>query len=1489
MTDRTIKLLFVAANPNNTQAIDISGEQRAISEAIRKSLHGANIQIVTELAVRSGELGNLLDHHKPDIVHFSGHGLTSGAMAFEDETRQLQPVTIAAFADLISTRRGNIRLVVLNACWSGTLAQQLAAENCIAVGMGRAIDDVSASAFAAEFYAALGYGYTVSEALQVGQNAINMRNLPDAAVPQIALPQNAEPLRFFMPDPVCEWERANPPTEQKTVEWGEENDPIRLLDDPERVPLTDDIVQALYAQYTASTIREESVISSGLSGASVRLVSLGMRSAYAKIGQRREVEREWWIHKQVRTTTLSPHVPEVLCDPLGPVEGWSLILYAPAGQGILSVVALSRIMAESVRATNRQVEQLLKNVLADWSPPTFTSEAQAPQALLQKMLDLGKRRTADLHERMMKFGFVGKYHPLLNFRPGPRGRQLILPNPIAYVLDEKLWGGNKADKVKPLFGPIHGDLHADNVICRLQRDGWPDAKEPPSLIDFAQSTSQGSAFYDLAYLELDLLLREIPLTNRDNWDNWVVLCQYLTSNVTPDENGLPRNKLIEQAWEMISPIREQVRTLIDALSSTATDGAMIAEWNWWLAAIAAGVMVARRTNDANGQRLAGLFYAATALDTLLSAQQLDVPIPDECEPYVTTWGKRKTDPTAVPPALPADLSELIGPYLEGIFREKREDLVNARQWWTDLTGDLRPHIERAHRGTDDHWLDAMLRKDPMTGDHWTRTEALDTAKPAAVPNVTRQLMSLTRVVLLAEPGAGKTVTLKKLTVAYIDAHLEAHDPTRPLPVFVPLAKFDGKTTFAEFAGSYLYNLAEYAPQLNLVWLFDALNEMPRRGKLTGATAERDLLPEVIAFLQGLAAQGERGRFVLSCRVKDYRDELGAIQDIDKVELRDLTPYQIQAIVNARLDAQTAPKLWAALKGSDDLLAVWTWFVEFEKEFWINPNGSYIDSAQVVRTYLERADLAPDKRAKLLGDLEQDKLYYWEMPTDYQNGREARAALHTDPRRLMLMCRNPFTLNVVLRMVELNGIDDLPNNRGVLFQKFAAAMLRYELTKQAEVEHISGQDWIEGMERRVGVALEKVAAALQRVEQRTELSRAAALRAVDAPDAETLLRTAEAARLIQYGETVRFTHQLLQEYFATAELRDAMSKGDPAARFFGNTWWEAGAWRETVVILGELMGKPNDVAQWLAPATPDIALSVILDNGDGLTLADVTPETRDALITSANARATEPDPRGRAAAYRILGQFKADDRPGVIDFNFGADYWCDVPDSEFIMGSKRDTDNPVRTVTLSAFRIAKYPITYAQFQVFIDAPNGYANPDWWKDLHEDGLAQQRGGPAEQRFKFWNHPRERVSWYDAMAFCAWLSAKLGYEITLPTEEQWEKAARGTDGREYPYPGGFDASKGNMNETGIGQTSAVGIFPNGASPYGALDMSGNVFGWTLTEYKTHFGNNKTNNLARALRGGSWGNHQALARSAYRSSSDPAERSVSLGFRVALPFRPF
>ena len=204
-----------------------------------------------------------------------------------------------------------------------------------------------------------------------------------------------------------------------------------------------------------------------------------------------------------------------------------------------------------------------------------------------------------------------------------------------------------------------------------------------------------------------------------------------------------------------------------------------------------------------------------------------------------------------------------------------------------------------------------------------------------------------------------------------------------------------------------------------------------------------------------------------------------------------------------------------------------------------------------------------------------------------------------------------------------------------------------------------------------------------------------------------------------------------------------------------------------------------------------------------------------------------NPPERAQLWGTLGRLGLDHRPGVgLKDGLPDIDWVEVAAGPFLYGEEKETK------TLQAFRIARYPVTNAQYQAFID-DGGYETDAWW-----DGLAE-RPEPARGSWTDPNQPRETVCWYEAMAYARWLDARLrergllpeGRAVRLPTEEEWEKAARGHDGREFPW-GEFASGRASIDEIGnagpqnLGQTSAVGLYPAGVSPCGALDMAGNVW---------------------------------------------------------------
>lgn len=235
-------------------------------------------------------------------------------------------------------------------------------------------------------------------------------------------------------------------------------------------------------------------------------------------------------------------------------------------------------------------------------------------------------------------------------------------------------------------------------------------------------------------------------------------------------------------------------------------------------------------------------------------------------------------------------------------------------------------------------------------------------------------------------------------------------------------------------------------------------------------------------------------------------------------------------------------------------------------------------------------------------------------------------------------------------------------------------------------------------------------------------------------------------------------------------------------------------------------------------------------------------------------------------------------------------WITIPAGPFLMGSDKsqdklaqDDETPQHSgVHLSEYHIARLPVTNAQYLQFVRAAN-HKIPEHWIE----------GEPPPGKS---NHPAVNVAWHEAQAYCTWASKVTGRDIRLPSEAEWEKAARGADGRIWPWGNDPpDATRCNFNME-VGDTTPVGNYPRGASPYGVLDMAGNVWEWTnsrLGKYPYVAADGRENvggpndNALRVLRGGSYGNVAEYVRCAYRYWDFPLNGDDVIGFRVvASPF---
>jgi formylglycine-generating enzyme required for sulfatase activity len=462
---------------------------------------------------------------------------------------------------------------------------------------------------------------------------------------------------------------------------------------------------------------------------------------------------------------------------------------------------------------------------------------------------------------------------------------------------------------------------------------------------------------------------------------------------------------------------------------------------------------------------------------------------------------------------------------------------------------------------------------------------------------------------------------------------------------------------------------------------------------------------------------------------------------------------------------------------------------------------------------------------------------------------------------------------------------LPSNRGLLFQSFIDYLLekRERLAPELSAELKS--------------CLSNLAYAMQVEGEGTAFSIEQVMAHLKD---EKVLYHARSTSLLAGNDQIRFAHQLLQEFFAAYRLQALMKNTKAETLFPKEKWWEPKSWEETLILLAGLYSDNcSPVIDWLTDAQPEVAARCIVESGAYLPTEKI--ETlREHWLLRLTDQKNDYSPKARSAVGRALGRLKLkveslDNRKGVsivlVDGIALPDIeWVEIPTGKFTYQDKEQRHE-------DRFFLARYPVTFVQFQTFLDDPQGFPNPRWWEGLSAD--EEHKRAPVEQAFKFYTHPRENISWYDAVAFCRWFSEKAeAYphllpgklagmkvcEIQLPTEWQWEKAARGTNACEYPYKGKFDASKANTSETGIEQTSAVGIFPQGASPYGALDMSGNVWEWCLNEYSKTEKIDISGSEKRVVRGGSWLYDQDYARVTYRYYGYPNYRYDDNGFRLAV-----
>jgi len=826
-------------------------------------------------------------------------------------------------------------------------------------------------------------------------------------------------------------------------------------------------------------------------------------------------------------------------------------------------------------------------------------------------------------------------------------------------------------------------------------------------------------------------------------------------------------------------------------------------------------------------------------------------------------------------------------------------------------------------------------EDRKERDHPSRSPEKETMPLPALQAVIQNR----QLVLLGDPGGGKTTFVRHLAHALAAHHLHPdsgwlngipgwqEEEAALLPIVVILRDFARNLTktlpakadpgdLLKFILSTLdaQNLSFAADAIeqtleagNAMLLFDGLDEVPTQ-------AQRIFVRDAVAaFVERYRANN---RVLLTCRIMSYQKPVdGAVElrlPTDTYPSFELAPFNEEKIDQfiARWYQELARL--HVVKGQD-VEGVTRKFQKAvrRKDLWrLAPNPLLLTVMAFVHTHKGRL---PDDRALLYQEAIDILLWRWEQ-------------------------------------IKQGGQEDTPRLRQLLNEANRADMdLQVVLWELAFAVHrqVDGDETSEKVADIGEFELVKALGKLKKVD--------------DAPDLTWATKLVKAMK-VRAGLLVErmpgvftFPHRTFQEYMAGAHLSrqpDFATKGVALAT-------EGDLWREVILLaVGRLVhtsfdtSKPLALVAELCPpkATDDesswykawLAGDVLLDMGMERT-AD-TSLGRELLARVRGRIADLVDggkltPRQRLEAGDTLARL-GDKRQGVgvrvVDGVPVPDIeLCIIPPGSFWMGSgdddsmARENEKPQRSIDVPyGYGIGRYPVTVAQFRLFVEQSGyrGYYNDDLTDALEEPD----------------NRPVRYVTWHDALAFCRWLDTVWhqqgllpeGVTVTLPSELEWEKAARGglripqeaqiisdiskvkeldeahllkdnrLPKRRFSWGDKPDIEKANSNNSGLGTTTVVGAYPAGVSPYGASGMNGNLFEWTRSVWGKDFSEPEFkypydveengredvelgDEWLRVIRGGSWATSENSLRCAYRNRSYPNYRNYNLGFRVCVsPF---